>query len=197
MTKAELRQEFLVRRKALTVEEINHWSQLITQRFVDFLERDQLIRKISLIHTFLPIQRQNEVDTWPIIRLLWDQFPQVQFAASITEAGTNRLTHYLLHPTTSLQINRWGIPEPVPNGQFPVESAEIDIVIVPLLAFDKQGHRVGYGGGYYDRFLADCRPDCLKIGLSLFDPVEEISDIEMTDIPLTMIVTPHQTFSSN
>jgi 5-formyltetrahydrofolate cyclo-ligase len=66
--------------------------------------------------------------------------------------------------------------------------------LVPLLAYDLKGNRVGYGKGYYDRFLAECRPDALKIGFSYFEPEEQINDTEDFDIPLNYCVTPHRCY---
>jgi len=66
----------------------------------------------------------------------------------------------------------------------------IDAVLIPLLAFDNQGFRVGYGGGFYDRFLPACRPEALKVGLSFFDPVDVIEDKDQYDIPMDYCVTP-------
>ena len=71
---------------------------------------------------------------------------------------------------------------------------EIDLVLVPLLAFDKNGYRVGYGKGYYDKFLSNCRPDVIKIGLSFFDAVDEIEDIDDYDLPLNFCVTPQRLY---
>ncbi|AQG80947.1 5-formyltetrahydrofolate cyclo-ligase [Spirosoma montaniterrae] len=190
MTKAELRKQFLAQRRALSVTDVQTMSQQITKRFFDIL----LPQHTSLLHTFLPIARQNEVDTWPIIRRLWRDLPQVNIAVSITDTNANGLTHYVLTPETVLVENRWGIPEPVGNGQSAVDSQQIDVVLVPLLAFGKNGHRVGYGKGYYDRFLAECRPNCLKIGLSLFEPVEQIEDVEPTDVPLHVYLTPEASY---
>jgi 5-formyltetrahydrofolate cyclo-ligase len=112
--------------------------------------------------------------------------------ASVTDTSGHRLTHYSLDPSTALQVNRWEIPEPISDGQLPIDVAQIDLVLVPLLAFDVQGHRVGYGGGYYDRFLADCRSDCRKVGLSLFESVTRIDNPDATDIPLNSCITPTQ-----
>ena len=67
-------------------------------------------------------------------------------------------------------------------------------MIVPLLCFDARGHRVGYGKGYYDRFLQKCRPDCIKAGLSFFPPVKKIDDIHVADVQLDLVVTPNETF---
>ena len=67
--------------------------------------------------------------------------------------------------------------------------------MIPLLAFDKKGFRVGFGKGYYDKFLARCKPNVIKAGLSFFDPVDEINDISGFDIPLNFCITPKEIFS--
>ena len=194
MTKAGLRQHFLAKRKALSATDIQHRSALIAQSFLDFLAQQTRPEKINHLHTFLPIQRQNEVDTWPIIRLLWQQFPSIQVVVSVTDPIANSLTHYALDQHTPLIENKWGIPEPANTGQIPIESDQIDFVLVPLLIFDQTGHRVGHGGGYYDRFLAECRPNCLKNGVSLFEPVERIDDVESTDIRLDTCILPDRIY---
>lgn len=89
-------------------------------------------------------------------------------------------------------ISKWGIPEPV--GGMIMEPASFDVILVPLVAFDKNGHRVGYGKGFYDRYLALCRPDCLKIGISLFEAVELIEDVESYDIRLDLAICPSQVY---
>jgi 5-formyltetrahydrofolate cyclo-ligase len=91
-------------------------------------------------------------------------------------------------PETKMRTDRWGIGEPA-HDEF-VEPAEIDMVVVPLICFDRQGHRVGYGKGYYDRFLSRCRPDCVKVGLSYFGPVGEIDDVWEGDVQLDFCATP-------
>lgn len=96
-------------------------------------------------------------------------------------------------PTTELIESSFGIREPRIAAIVP--SIEIDAVLVPLLAFDRHGHRVGYGGGFYDRFMAECRPDCQKIGLSFFDPIEQITDINENDIRLDLAITPNAVFN--
>ena len=96
---------------------------------------------------------------------------------------------------TVYTINKYGIPEPE-NG-FLLEPGMIDMVIIPLLCFDERGFRVGYGKGYYDRFLVHCRKDVIKIGCSFFDPVEQISDVGDHDIKLDYCIPPHQIYSFN
>ena len=93
---------------------------------------------------------------------------------------------------TNYQLNKYNIAEPV-DGTIIVPEA-IDMVLTPLLAFDANGYRVGYGKGYYDKFLAMCRPDVLKVGFSYFDPIDRIADVDEFDVPLDICITPNQTY---
>jgi 5-formyltetrahydrofolate cyclo-ligase len=93
-----------------------------------------------------------------------------------------------LGSSTQFFINAFGIPEP--KGGSEISPERIDLVIVPLLCFDKSGNRVGYGKGYYDRFLKKCRKDCIKIGFSYFSPIVSIDDTNEFDIPLDYGISP-------
>ncbi|MBD2703599.1 5-formyltetrahydrofolate cyclo-ligase [Spirosoma sp. BT702] len=194
MHKADLRKIFLAKRKSLSADEIQQRSEQLARLFFDFLDKSRLSDRSLLLHIFLPIERQNELDTWLIINKVWHNYPLVNVAVSITDTTTNLLTHYPLKADTPLQENRWGIPEPVQSIEPTIPSSQFDVVLVPLLCFDKRGHRVGYGKGFYDRYLADCRPDCLKIGLSLFDPVDPIDDILQTDVALDVVISSNEIF---
>jgi len=68
------------------------------------------------------------------------------------------------------------------------------VVFIPLLAFDEEGHRVGYGKGFYDSFLAECKPETLKIGLSFFEAETKIEDVFDGDMALDYCVTPKQVY---
>ena len=199
-TKSNLRQQFLAARKALAADEVERRSLAIAE----LLYRGFVIHVANRLssryfHTFLPIVRQNEVNTWPIIHRIWREFPEITIAVSVTNPVNQSLTNYELTPETILIENRWGIPEPVANEQqsdvSAVSSEQFGMVFIPLLAFDLHGHRVGYGEGYYDRFLTECHPDCLKVGLSLFEPVDKIDDVEETDVPLNACITPERVFA--
>ena len=100
------------------------------------------------------------------------------------------MTHYLLTDTTKNKKNDYNIPEPVDGIEVP--SNKIEVVFIPLLAFDKQGNRVGYGKGFYDQFLAECHPNTIKIGLSFFEPEALISDVNSADVQLNYCVTPNK-----
>ncbi|NDK56508.1 5-formyltetrahydrofolate cyclo-ligase [Pontibacter fetidus] len=184
MLKAELRKLMLQKRRALPTEEVQRRSERIADQFFSNFP----LRPGQMVHVFLPIVKNNEVNTWPIIERLRLQYPKVRVAVPVTDVAQNILTHHHLTDDAILIENPWGIPEPQ-NAQH-ILAPEVDIVLIPLLAFDNTGHRVGYGKGFYDRFLADCKPDVLKVGLSLEPPVPTIADPNPFDVPLDAVVMP-------
>lgn len=182
-TKKILRNIYLEKRKNLSSGEwdalnMSLWQQLTAVDWNNF----------AVVHIFLPMRHSREPDTYAIGLKLKALYPHIRLVASKSYAGDHTMKHYVWDEETQLIDNQWGIPEP--EKGILVSPREMDLVFVPLLAFDKQGHRVGYGKGFYDRFLVQCRPDTLKIGLSLFDPVDSISDAAAWDIPLDSCATP-------
>lgn len=190
MKKAALRKEFLQKRKAADEAWLTEKNALIAQN----LEKYLLGKAFRTLHIFLPQLNAREVDTFGIIELLRKSFPAMRVAAPCIIPGTREMEHFLLTPFTHLVTNQWRIPEPDPLTSEKILPDEIDIVLVPLLAFDRKGYRVGYGGGYYDRFLPQTRPECIKLGLSLFENADEIEDIDEYDIPLDACITPERTY---
>jgi 5-formyltetrahydrofolate cyclo-ligase len=184
MLKADLRRLMLTRRRALPPAELATRSARVAARlFADF----DLVNW-GTVHVFLPLQRRQELNTWLIIRCLWAEWPATRVVVPVVEAdGT--LTHRLLTAATPLQESAWGIPEPIDSPV--ISPAEIDAVLLPLLAFDEQGQRVGYGKGFYDRFLLEC-PQARRIGLSLEPPVPRIEDVWPGDVLLHACVTPER-----
>jgi len=140
-----------------------------------------------MIHLYLPITTRNEVDTYPVIDYIQNHHQDIQIAVPTVAYDNNFLNHYYLTPTTQLKTSKWGIPEPVKAT--PATVGQIDVVLVPMLVFDKSGNRIGYGKGHYDRFLAETRSETQKIGLGYFNPINQIK-VESTDIPLNAVVTP-------
>lgn len=191
MQKAELRKLMLRQRRALPADEVQRQSEEIAdQFFANFPLQPGLT-----VHVFLPIVKNNEVNTWPLIERLRLEHPKVRVAVPVTDVEQNILTHHHLTDDAILIENPWGIPEPQ-NAQH-ILAPEVDIVLIPLLAFDKVGHRVGYGKGFYDRFLSECRPDVLKVGLSLEPPVETIADPNPFDVPLDAVIMPDGVWRKN
>ncbi|WP_317196737.1 5-formyltetrahydrofolate cyclo-ligase [Hymenobacter piscis] len=186
MTKADLRREALARRRALPEAEVAHRSAALWQQLLASFP----VAQWQWLHLFLPIPQQHEPNTWPLIRELWVAGPTVQLAVPVVQPDGHTLRHFYLTPDTPLLENRWRIPEPV--GAAEVSPTQLDAVLIPLLAFDEAGHRVGYGKGFYDRFLPECRPEALRIGVSLEPPVPRILDAWAGDVRLHACLTPER-----
>lgn len=191
MKKAALRKEFLQKRKVADERRLIEKNALIMQNLEKYLHS----KAFGTLHTFLPQLNARETDTFGIIDMLRKSFPAMRIAAPYIIPGTREMEHFLVTPFMHLITNQWRIPEPDPLTSEKIRPEEIDIVLVPLLAFDRKGYRVGYGGGYYDRFLPQTRPDCIKMGLSQFEEVDEIQDIDAFDIPLDACITPERVYN--
>ena len=148
------------------------------------------IWQLDYFHIFLSISEKKEVDTSFMLSILQGKDKNVVLPKI---EGDGILNHYLLTDSTRLKKNKWNIPEPVDGIEVP--TSKIDVVFIPLLAFDLNGNRVGYGKGFYDRFLAQCRSDVKKIGLSLFEAEDIITDCNENDIALDYCVTPKKIYS--
>jgi 5-formyltetrahydrofolate cyclo-ligase len=134
----------------------------------------------------------GEPDTAKIIRYLQFKNPSLKIVIPKIDIHSGKMVHYHFDEGVEMIQNAYGIDEPKEGTQ--ISEEEIDVILMPLLAFDKRGYRVGFGKGYYDRFLPHCRPNVIKIGLSFFEPVDEIKDISGFDIPLNFCITPQKNF---
>jgi 5-formyltetrahydrofolate cyclo-ligase len=184
MTKASLRKEFLQKRLSLSEAE---YAQLNFQLYQNFFSSID-ISFIKVLHTFLPLQKNKEPDTWIIIDRIRREFPHIRLSLPRIEQATGTLENIFFEGLHQLEKNAWGIAEP--KQGVATSSEQIDMVLVPLLACDTRGQRVGYGKGFYDKFLASCRPDCITVGISFFEPVEPIEDVNVFDVPLQYCLTP-------
>lgn len=187
MTKNELRAIYKVKRRELSVHDIEKFNDLILINFQKIA-----LPFIDCAHTYLASLKLGEADTANIVRFLQFKNPEIKIAIPKIDFHTKNMYHFHLDDSMELINNSFGIDEP-PGGN-KISSDEIDLVLVPLLAFDKNGFRVGYGKGFYDKFLVECKADVLKVGLSFFEPVDEINDINQFDIPLNYCVTPQANF---
>jgi 5-formyltetrahydrofolate cyclo-ligase len=185
MTKKELRIKYKQLRNLLSNHYIEKMSLEIANQLVQMPIWEQ-----NYFHVFLPIVEKKEIDTEFILHVLAGKDKEI--VVSQSDFATITLTHFLLTDATKFKKNQYGISEPVDGLVVPVE--KIDVVFVPLLAFDKFGNRVGYGKGFYDVFLSECRPDTLKIGLSFFEPEEAIEDVFEQDVTLDYCITPNRVY---
>jgi len=146
----------------------------------------------SYYHLFLPIEKFAEVNTEYLLHILNGKDKNVVLSKSNFE--TLSMTNILLMDSTVIKLNTHDIPEPIEGIE--IASEKIEVVFVPLLAFDEKGHRAGYGKGFYDKFLSECNPDIIKIGLSFFEAEEtDFNDISETDVSLDFCVTPKRIYS--
>lgn len=190
MTKIELRKLYKEKRNALTAAEINRLNDLLLIRF------QQLnLPFIDYLHTYLAIEENKEVPTDQIMSYLEFQNPALRICVPKTDFKTGELSSYIIDEETDFVKNEYNVAEPI-DGEL-IEPDKMDLVLVPLLAFDERGYRVGYGKGFYDRFISQCRKDALKIGLSYFEATPVIEDVQQFDLPLTHCVTPHRIYEFN
>ena len=183
MTKKEIRKKYLEKRKELGQAKIDLDKKIFTKFFSSF----SFIGN-QIIHIYLPVPKFNEVNT----SLFIEEFERRGQRIVVPKISGRELISIEIDDQTSYRETKWEIIEPVDGIEGKPET--IDVIIVPLLAFDKNGNRVGYGKGFYDRFLKKCRPDSLKIGLSFFSEVEEIEDLTGEDFKLTHCVTPDRVY---
>jgi 5-formyltetrahydrofolate cyclo-ligase len=185
MLKKELRFKYKELRKSLSQEEIESKSLAIANRLLPLNIWDKIY-----YHLFLSIEEQKEINTEFILQILAGKDKEI--VVSKSDFATSSMTHYLLTDNTKFKKNEYNIPEPVDGLEVPV--AKIDVVFVPLLAFDLQGNRVGYGKGFYDNFLRNCKPETITIGLSFFEAESIIEDVSENDIQLDYLVTPEKVY---
>ena len=181
--KTFLRSHYKKKRLSLTKREVDNLSLRV------FKQLDKLnIWKLKHYHIFISISKYNELDTSSIINKLKSK----QKIIIVPKISNNELVHVAINDDTEYSLNEYGIKEPNDGNHFIIEN--LDIILIPLLAFDIEGHRVGYGKGYYDRFLKLTNNSTLKIGLSFFDPITKIQDIDDNDVKLDYCITPKQVY---
>lgn len=185
MDKSELRRSYFNRRQELTTAQIEDNSIAIANRVLELP-----IWEATYFHIFLSIQEKKEVNTEFLLHILQGRDKSIVVPKAFFKTG--ELNHILLQEHTKITLSQYGIPEPVEGIEVPV--IKLEVIFIPLLAFDNDGNRLGYGKGFYDRFLSQCHPNTIKIGLSFFEP-EPIIPHNDKDIPLDYCITPKNTHS--
>ncbi len=186
MQKDRLRSKYLKKRALLSSDTIETLSMSITNQCLSLP-----IWNYSYYHLFLSITEKREINTEYLLHVI--QGKDKNCILSKADFKSHSLSHYLLTDNTVIKKNKWGIPEPEEGISIPEN--KIDVVFVPLLAFDKKGNRVGYGKGFYDRFLALCKPEVIKIGLSFFNAENTIIASYPSDSTLNYCITPYKIYS--
>lgn len=181
MDKAVVRKEKLQWRNQLPKEIVEKYSHSVIRNILNFFA----IEHSHCIHLFLPIENKNELNTWLLLKKLTDIVPVHQCYTSYIDYSAQVLYHTQLYEGIIWKKDTYNIP--VPELLKPVSKPILDFIFVPLLAFNNENHRIGYGKGYYDNFLKDY-PKCTTIGLA-FEGQKADFKAEKHDIRLKYIVT--------
>ncbi|RZK80867.1 MAG: 5-formyltetrahydrofolate cyclo-ligase [Pedobacter sp.] len=182
MTKKEIRMLATQLRTALSPQDLYQLNLQLVERFASLD-----LSSVKTIHLFLPIEEKKEPDTFMIIEWLTVNHPGIKIIVPRADFDTALMSHYEYTGKQSLVKNLYNILEPEKGT---LHTGDVDLVLVPLLGFDRRGYRVGYGKGFYDRFLAPIKTK--KIGLSLFDSTDHIDDVHDNDIRLDACITPKE-----
>jgi len=185
MKKAEIRKHALRQRKELSALQVSEYSIALLERFkqLDF-------SNVKVLHLFLPIAEKNEPDTFLLIDWLSHAHPGIKIIVPRADFDTALMVNHFYEGREDLRKNIYNILEPQKSD---VHDGDVDLVVVPLLGFDLNGYRVGYGKGFYDRFLEGMKT--FKVGLSFFDPIHAIEDVDENDVALDLCITPFKTYS--
>ncbi|MDB5223344.1 MAG: 5-formyltetrahydrofolate cyclo-ligase [Chitinophagaceae bacterium] len=186
MTKAALRKMYKEKRHLVSWKNKERFTDLV---LINFQKLD--LPFINCVHTYLAME--DEIETENITRYLTFKNPGLKIVVPKINLDAGEMRHYIFNDDIEMAPNSFGIIEPVKGEK--VNPAEIDLVLTPLLAFDKSGYRVGYGKGFYDKFFQQCNSNVIRVGLSFFEPEEIIDDINPYDIPLHYCITPNSVYT--
>ncbi len=183
MTKKELRKIYKKKRLAIDSKEKLKLDDLLLIQF-----QNLSFENIHVLLSYWPMANVVEPNTHLFSGYLRHTIPSLQIAYPVTDFLLGTMDAVLINEDTVYKTNEYNITEPVKGETINAEI--IDMVFIPFLICDKQGYRVGFGKGFYDKFLPLCREDILKIGFSYFEPVDKIEDAQSFDVPLNYCITP-------
>ena len=175
MNKQELRRAIRERKRAMTEEEIVERSNALAEKFYN----SPAYQAASTIYGYLPYNQ--EVRTVPMLQRALDEGKRV----AVPKVYGEEMRFIYLEDLTQVSKGYAGIPEPIADA--PVAEDRRALVLMPGLAFDPQGHRIGYGGGFYDRFLAQ-EPHHPTLALCYEFQMQAHLDTEEFDIPVDTVL---------
>lgn len=187
MLKAEARKKYRQLRAALGFSEKDKYDDLLLIQF-----QQMQLPFMDAVLSYYPLEDRGEPNTFLLTDYLHFRNPGLRICYPKTNLQDHSMEAIACHPDSIFTANAFNLPEPDHNEIVAPEA--LDLVFVPMLICDLHGHRVGYGKGFYDRYLQRCRPGCIKVGLSYFDPVNHIEDKGQHDVPLNFCITPHRTY---
>jgi 5-formyltetrahydrofolate cyclo-ligase len=187
MKKTEIRKLYREKRMALSEAERSKLDDLLLIQF-----QSVAIPFINALLSYWPIEENKEPNTHLITEFLRFRNPELKICYPVSDFSTGTMVAVATDIDTTFTKHDLNIYEPGDGAE--VATDAIDLVFVPLLAFDENGYRVGYGKGFYDKYLAECRPDCIKAGFSYFDPLPSIEDRDQFDVPLDLCITPRDAY---
>lgn len=184
--KRQIRSELLGRRKELPDEYRKSQSILICDKLIK-LDPIKQATTILLYHSF-----RGEVSTDELARWAWQQKKQVVYPKA--DPKTCTMDGFEVHDFDELVSGAYGIKEPVGDGERYVAGEKIDVAIIPAVGFDYHGYRIGYGAGYYDRFLG-LYPHIIRIGIAYPQQIVEDVFAEFHDQKMDILITSEQTIT--
>jgi 5-formyltetrahydrofolate cyclo-ligase len=187
MIKTAVRREYLKKRLDLEPGQIETYTNQIKSRFEVFN-----LSNVSFFLSYYPLVSRKEYNVAICEKVVHKKYPLAKIAWPKADADIIGMEAHLLEEEGLFAKNKYDILEPIGNNI--VAPHLLDLVFVPLLAFDLKGFRVGYGKGYYDRYLMRCRKDVVTIGFSFFEAIEAIKDINEFDVPLDYCITPSRLY---
>jgi|TARA_B110000305_G_scaffold53127_1_gene58344 5-formyltetrahydrofolate cyclo-ligase len=179
--KNNLRKQIKSERNNLSTDFLIKSSEEIIKQLNNNCKWDQM-----MVNIFLPIKKFKEIDLTLLIGYINSHGGQV--CVNRSDFRSLEMTPILWDEKLKIKENEFGIPEPVKGTE--VSISDIDIVLVPLLAFNEKGHRLGYGKGFYDRFLMKTSENCLFIGVNHHSKPIHFEGINEHDIRLHQLATP-------
>ncbi len=187
MQKADARKLYKEKRMLLSEAERSKLDDLL---LIQFQTVD--LPFVASLLSYWPIEENNEPNTHLFTEFLKFRNPELKVCYPVADFTTLTMQAVATDIDTPFEKRNLNIYEP--NSAKIIPAGEIEMVFVPLLAFDNQGYRIGYGKGFYDKYLASCGNDCIKAGFCYFDPLPSIEDRNEFDVPLDLCITPRNLY---